>query len=104
MTLDFTLAAIADLRSISAYTLEKWGARQEQNYLDSLWTKFEEILDHPEKCRTRNDLFPGCQIAAQGRHVILFRIDGTTLQIVRILHSSMDFRRQIPKSLKNRQE
>jgi toxin ParE1/3/4 len=97
MTLDLTPAAVSDLRSIRAYTLEKWGTEQEQIYLDSLWRKFEEILAAPGKWRTRDDLFTGCQIASQGRHVILFRIQGDTLQIVRILHSSMDFRRHIPK-------
>jgi toxin ParE1/3/4 len=100
MTLDFTPAAISDLRSIRLYTLEKWGAEQEQIYLDSLWAKFEQILATPDKkWRVRNDLFPGCQIAAQGRHVILFRVQGTILQIVRILHSSMDFPRHVPKDL-----
>jgi plasmid stabilization system protein ParE len=43
MTLDFTAAAVSDLRSIAGYTLEKWGAQQEQIYLDSLWAKFEEF-------------------------------------------------------------
>ena len=99
MTLDFTPAAVSDLRTIRAYTLDRWGPKQEQIYLDGLWNKFEEILASPEKWRFRADLFPGCQIAAQGRHVILFRIQGATLQIVRILHSSMDFRRHIPKRL-----
>jgi len=78
MTLDFTPVAVSDL-------------------LDSLWRKFEKILTGPGKFRMRDDLFPGCQIASQGRHVILFRIQGATLQIVRILHSSMDFHRHIPK-------
>jgi toxin ParE1/3/4 len=97
MTLDFTAVAVSDLRSIRAYTLENWGARQEQIYLDSLWGKFEEILAHPAKFRFRNDLFPACQIAAQGRHIILFRLRGNTLQIVRILHASMDLPRHIPE-------
>ena len=33
MTLDFTAAAISDLRSIRGYTLENWGPQQEQ----SIW-------------------------------------------------------------------
>jgi plasmid stabilization system protein ParE len=41
-------------------------------------------------------LFPGCRIAAQGRHVILFHIEGEVLQIVRILHAAMDFKRHLP--------
>ena len=99
MTLEFTSAALTDLRSIRAYTLEKWGPEQEQEYLDALWQRFEEILSHPEKWRRRDDLFPGCQLAAQGKHVILFRIQSKTLQIVRILHTAMDYTRHIPKGL-----
>ena len=99
MTLDFTEAALSDLQSIRNYTLETWGAEQEQLYLDSLWDKFEEIPGDPGRWRHRDDLFPGCQIAAQGKHVILFRIQGKTLQVVRILHSAMDFSRHIPGDL-----
>ncbi len=98
MTLDFTKAAAADLQSIRNYTLETWGAEQERLYLDSMWTGFEDILADPEKWRRRDDLFPGCQIAAQGKHVILFKIEGKGIQIVRILHSAMDFKRHLPKS------
>lgn len=48
MTLDFTLATVSDLRSIRAYTLERWGPEQEQIYLDRLWAKFQEILHAPK--------------------------------------------------------
>ena len=99
MTLDFTDAAVSDLQSIRNYTLQKWGAEQEQYYLDSLWSKFEEILADRQRWRSREDLFPGCQIAAQGKHVILFRIQGTILQVVRILHGAMDFPRHLPGNL-----
>ena len=91
MNLEFTKAAVADLRSIRQYTLETWGGEQEEVYLNNLWSKFEDILDDPSLWRFRSDLFPGCQIALQGKHVILFRVQGKTLQIVRILHSAMDF-------------
>ena len=95
MTLDFTKAAVADLQSIRNYTLETWGLDQERIYLDSIWNRFEEILADPDKWRQREDLFPGCQIAAQGKHVILFRIEGTVIQIVRILHNAMDYKRHV---------
>jgi toxin ParE1/3/4 len=96
MTLEFTDAAVSDLQSIRNYTLEKWGERQEEIYLDAMWDRFEEILIEPERWRFREGLFPGCQLAAQGKHVILFRVRGKTLQIVRILHSAMDYRQHIP--------
>jgi toxin ParE1/3/4 len=102
MTLDFTTAAVADLQSIRTYTLENWGEQQEQRYLDSLWAKFEEILVDPQRWRSRNDLFPGCRIAAQEKHVILFRIEEDVLQIVRILHGAMDYPRHIPSEFRTR--
>jgi len=95
MILDLTQAAISDLQSIREYTLDMWGAEQENAYLDSIWNKFEEIVTKPERWRRREDLFPGCQIAAQGRHVILFRVEGNILQIVRVLHTAMDFKRHV---------
>lgn len=96
MTLRLTKAAIADLQAIREYTLETWGKEQETAYLKALWAKFGQIQETPERLRHREDLFKGCQIAAEGRHVILFCIESEILQIVRILHSAMDYRRHLP--------
>lgn len=94
MKLVITEAALADLRSVRAYTLGRWGKAQEQRYLDGLWTKFEAIQADPERYRLRPDLFAGCRIALEGRHVILFRAGEEVLEIVRVLHGAMDLKRQ----------
>jgi len=60
VNLEFTKAAVGDLKSIRQYTLETWGGEQEEVYLIDLWKKFEHILDDPSRWRFRNDLFPGC--------------------------------------------
>jgi toxin ParE1/3/4 len=91
-----TKAAIADLQAIRDYALEMWGKQQEAAYLRSLWAKFRQMLETPERFRRREDLFKGCRLAAEGRHVILFCIEGETLQIARILHSAMDLKRHVP--------
>lgn len=96
MKLELTPAALDDLRSIRTYTLERWGAAQEAAYLDRMWEKFEAIQADASSYRFRPDLFPKCQIAAEGKHVILFRVNKSTLQIVRVLHSAMDFKRHVP--------
>ena len=98
MKLALTPAALADLRSIRAYTLERWGPTQEMVYLDQMWEKFEALVADSAPYRFRPELFPGCQVAAEGKHVILFRVNKSTLQIVRVLHSAMDFKRHLPKS------
>ena len=98
MKLELTPAALADLRSIRDYTLERWGPAQEAAYLDRMWERFEELLANPTPYRLRPDLFPGCQIAAEGKHVILFRVNKSTLQVVRVLHGAMDFKRHLKAS------
>ncbi len=94
--LELTHAALDDLRSIRAYTLERWGSNQEQVYLDKLYRTFEWIRKDSSPFRFRHDLFPNCQIAGEGKHVILFRLKADTLQIVRVLHRAMDFKRHFP--------
>ena len=96
MKLELTPAAVEDLRSIRTYTLENWGPEQEEKYLNQIWEKFEAITADSAPFRIRPDLFPGCQIASEGKHVILFRVNQSILQVVRVLHSAMDFRRQFP--------
>jgi toxin ParE1/3/4 len=95
MKLVFTHAALEDLRSIRAYTLETWGPEQETRYLDKMWAKFDSLRQDPDRYRQRPDLFPGCRIAAEGKHVILFRVGHEQLEVVRVLHSAMDFKRHL---------
>ncbi len=95
MRLPITSAAQADLREIRDYTLHRWGPEQEERYLFDLWDRFESIQSDPSVYRSREDLFPGCQIATQAKHVVLFRTGDDVLEIVRILHAAMDFKRHI---------
>lgn len=96
MKLVLTEAALGDLKSIRDYTLENWGSIQEERYLDRMWTKIESLLADPGKYRMRKDLFPGCRMAAQDSHVILFRVSGATLEVVCVLHGAMHYKRHLP--------
>ncbi len=96
MKLLLTEAALDDLQSIRDYTLKTWGSEQEETYLNKLWSRIELIRSDPLRYRLRDELFPGCRIASEGRHVLLFRVSEDSLEIVRVLHSAMDFKRQLP--------
>jgi toxin ParE1/3/4 len=97
LRLELSEAALADIRSIREFTLEHWGTTQEEIYLNSMWSVFLEIQKKPSSFRFRNDLFPSCQIATCGSHLILFRIHNEAVQVARVLHRSMDFQRHIPE-------
>ncbi|MEX1119756.1 MAG: type II toxin-antitoxin system RelE/ParE family toxin [Terrimicrobiaceae bacterium] len=95
MRLVLTEAALADLRSISDYTLATWGEEQEKRYISNMWSRLESLQLDPASGRRRDDLFPGCRLVSEGRHVILFRSSPGVLEVVRVLHSAMDFKRQV---------
>jgi toxin ParE1/3/4 len=96
MNLILTEAALDDLRSIRSYTLETWGEKQEAIYLRKIWNRIQSLREAPLRHHLREELFPGCRIASEGRHVILFHADARTVSIVRVLHSAMDFKRHLP--------
>lgn len=99
MKLELTHHATEDLRAISRYTLSKWGEEQEDRYLRGIYSKYHEIATDPARWKFRNDLFPQCQIARFGRHVILFICEDNCLTIVRMLRGAMEFKNHIPDEL-----
>jgi toxin ParE1/3/4 len=95
MKLILSPAAILDLQSISDYTLQTWGSEQEELYLKGLWRKLAVIQSDPSSYRLREDLVKGCRSARHEKHTIFFTVHGQTLQVIRILHASMDFSRHL---------
>jgi plasmid stabilization system protein ParE len=67
--------------------LEHWGPKQEKAYLDRMWNRFREIQSRPGTFRARPDLFPGCQIATEGKH------ENVTDR--QVLHTAMDYKRHL---------
>ena len=84
-------AAVRDLQSISDYTLQNWGAEQEELYLIGLLEKLAAIQSDFGSYRLREDLAEGCRSARHEKHVIFFSIQAETLQVIRILHGAINF-------------
>ncbi len=95
MRLQFSPAAIQDIQSITAYTLETWGAVQADRYLDALWGTLEELRHCPGNFKLRPELAEGCRSALFGRHVIFFFSKDEAIFVIRVLHSSMDFEQHL---------
>ena len=88
--------AYGDLDSIYAYTLARWGREQAELYVGTLWDAFDKIVAAPERWQPRDALYPGCRICLCGRHAILYRFQEGRVEIARVLHDAMDFRRHLP--------
>lgn len=90
-----TRQADADLADIWDYTAAHWGQSQARKYLTQLEQRFLFLAKRPEQGRLRYDL-PGFPLSYhQARHVIFYRKFKDGVEIVRILHDSMDFPRHL---------
>lgn len=81
-----------DFRDILQYTLQEWGERQMQRYVDILNTAFLEIETNPLKGKKD---FPPYRFVRAKDHYIFYRIENKTIVVSRILHGAMNFLRHL---------
>lgn len=93
-----------DLLEISRWTAENFGARQAELYLETIWLAIEALCDGPEilGAKKRDELAPGVRSlhtachGHKGRHFVVFReADDQILEVLRLLHDSMDLARHL---------
>ena len=82
-----------DLERIGDYTLEFWGERQEEVYLGMLNRALFSLVEEPELGRPVGEIAPGLRKFRAGRHMVFYLISEPGIDVVRILHQSMDFER-----------
>jgi toxin ParE1/3/4 len=83
--------AIQDLEEIADYTFEKWGSEQEDFYLELLEKAFVAVTKNPNIGRIYDEIHPCLRRYLAGRHIILYQVSDVAIEIVRVLHHSMDF-------------
>jgi toxin ParE1/3/4 len=98
-------AAELDFANILKWTAENFGARQSRIYRDTLVLAIGELAEGPDPTgsKARNEIMPGLRtlhVARRGRrgsHFLMYRAaPERTIELVRILHDRMDFKRHIP--------
>ena len=91
-----------DFSEIITWTLENFGERQAEVYVETLTLAIEALHDGPEQlgAKVRDDIEPGIRIlhvARQGRtgsHLVVFReAQNQCIDVLRLLHDSMDLAR-----------
>lgn len=63
-------------------------------YIDHLRDRALELLHFPELGRARNEIQPGLRSLLARNHLLFYRAESQEVQILRILHGSMDFPNQ----------
>jgi toxin ParE1/3/4 len=87
--------AQADIDDIWTYTVKRWSVDQAERYLRLLQTEIGDLASDPLRGRACDEIRPGYRKGRAGSHVIFYRVDDYRINIVRILHQSMDFERHL---------
>jgi toxin ParE1/3/4 len=97
MTLPIIISPKArlDLIDIGIYTEEQWGKRQRKKYLNQLESRIKRLAKNPAQGRQYHELPNAPYGYHEGRHVIFYRLNSDGIEIVRVLHDSMDFLRHL---------
>ncbi len=96
--LELSEPARADFRDLLSFTLQTWGESQFIEYKNKINSALNAIADNPNIGRKRH----GLMVYTTGRHLIFYRMEQTTLYILRILHERMDAVRHLPDNSTNR--
>ena len=93
----YVLSSLAqrDIDGIWDYTAEHWGSGQAETYVRDIQNAVETLAAYPRRGRRCDEIRPGYLKYRIGAHMIFFRHKGATIEIVRILHQSMDFERHL---------
>jgi toxin ParE1/3/4 len=85
-----TPRAIADLRNIGRFTLQKWGREQRNTYLRALDQRFFWLAENPQRGRLRAEIAENYYSFAHGSHMIFYIIQPNRIDIIGIPHQAMD--------------
>ena len=93
-----------DYIEILQWTTKTFGEGQASTYAETIARAIEALEEGPDVlgARARDDIQPGirtlhvARLGRAGRHLVLFRVAGSNIDVLRLLHDSMDLPRHLP--------
>ena len=91
---EFTEEAEEDLIAIIHYTQQRWGSVQAHTYIDGLEILCEKLAENPGLGLLRDELKTGVLSFSYREHLSFYLPGPNGISIVRVLHQSMDTKKQ----------
>ncbi|MDI9332234.1 MAG: type II toxin-antitoxin system RelE/ParE family toxin [Alphaproteobacteria bacterium] len=93
-----------DYVEILTWTVKTFGEGQASTYAETMALAIEALAEGPDVlgARARDDIQPGIRTlhvgrqGRAGRHFVVFRVTGSDIDVLRLLHDSMDLPRHLP--------
>ncbi|HNY54589.1 MAG: type II toxin-antitoxin system RelE/ParE family toxin [Sphingobacteriales bacterium] len=88
--------AINDLSDIWYYTLHKWSEKQADKYYNDIKIACKEIGENPSVGKNYTDISEQLLGFKSGKHILFYhQISADEIEVIRILHESMDLKNRI---------
>ncbi|MDF1670608.1 MAG: type II toxin-antitoxin system RelE/ParE family toxin [Roseovarius sp.] len=92
LPLRLTPQAQTDLEDIWLYSAQTWSPDQADTYLDGLGESMNALCAMPTMAREYPEFSPTVRIHPNGSHLIIYRIDADTLDVIRILGARQNWK------------
>jgi toxin ParE1/3/4 len=91
LELKISSEAFSDLEKIWVYTLKRWSKEQADRYYLLLIDEFEFLRTNYYSGKSADNIRPGYRVAFVKSHIVFYKVESDAiLEIIRILHQSMD--------------
>jgi len=87
--------ARSDIDAIWDYTVKAWGVQQARSYIAGLRDVCTKLAENPELGKRQDELYKGLRVYPSGKHVVFYLTVDKGIDVVRILHGSMDTHRHL---------
>ena len=92
MKIEIAEAALDDLETLYLDGAMKFGAARAERYQVELVESFRKLIDYPRSKPEQPAIGRGVRLFRFRAHVILYRIAGTCIEILRIRHAHEDWK------------
>ena len=86
----YRAAATADLRGISRSTKARWGDGQASSYVSAIRNSIKSLAQFERRFAEADMGHRGLSKMRSGHHIVFYRVNGDSIEIVRVLHERMD--------------
>ncbi len=87
---EFSRRAALDLVKIEQYSVERWGRKVADRYLDGFNHAVERLQENPDLLKNKQDLSSRLKFYRVERHSLLCDVIDGNIYVVAIRHGSMD--------------
>jgi toxin ParE1/3/4 len=85
-----TQRALRDVQSIFDFSVERWGKRIADKYLDEIEAGLERVKAHPNLLKPEPEFHPALSFYRINRHVLVCDVRPESIVVLTLVHASMD--------------